>query len=54
MTGAEEINRLKDRILRSRRQEHMEIPAFVSGAVAVEKDKIRGRQVYRLIPERAT
>lgn len=53
MADTGEITRLKERILRSRRQEDLELPAFVSGAVAVEKQKIRNCPVFRLIPERA-
>ena len=45
--------KLKERILRSRKQEDTALPAFISDSFAVEKNNVHGFQVYRLIPERA-
>ncbi len=47
------IEKMKQKILRSRRGEDSELPAFVSEAFAVERSQVHGYPVFRLIPERA-
>lgn len=47
------VEKLKEKLLGSRRPEDTRLPSFVSSAVAIEKSKVQGFPVYRLIPERA-
>ena len=49
----QDAEKLKDRLIRSRKQEDGELPAFISDSFAVEKNNVHGYPVYRLIPERA-
>ncbi len=53
MNEDKEIEKLKNSILASRRQEDYLLPAMISNEVAIERSKVQGFPVYRLIPERA-
>ncbi len=47
-----EQKKLKDRLLAQRRKEDTLLPSFISDALVVERNKLQGFQIYRLIPER--
>ena len=53
MTETDSIAKVKEKILRSRRQVDTALPAFISDAIAVEKSNVSGFPMYRMIPERA-
>ena len=54
MKYEDELVKLNDRLLSGRRKEDMLLPSFISDAVVVERARIQGFPVYRLIPERAS
>ena len=53
MAGEEARNKLKEQLLAGRKKSDMLLPAFISDALTIERTKISGFPVYRLIPERA-
>ena len=50
----QEAEKLKEKLLRSRRAEDAELPTSAADALFMEKTRIHGFPVYRISPERAT
>ena len=53
MNYKEEADKLKDRLLQSRVELDDPVPRAVASTVAIERGKVEGCPVYRLLPERA-